>query len=334
MGWAAPPIQWPTGSTRLAGVIGAPVRHSLSPALHNASFAALGLDWVYLAFPVPPGRVGGAVAAMRALPIAGLNVTMPHKASILPHLDRVSPTVAALGAANTLVLAGDEVVGENVDGDGFLDALRLDLGFEPEGRRCLVVGAGGAARAVVLALAQAGAGEVLVANRTPVRAEKAASLAGRAGKVGTVAQAGEADLVVNATPVGMGGAGGPAVPGPAGPAVARPGAAEVPGPGALPGTLAGEGGSPVPAGCLGPGQLVIDLIYHPHQTELLAEAATRGARTANGLGMLVRQAARSFRLWTGVEAPVEAMWAAARVASGVERRGDPRSQGLPPAHEA
>src|SRR5579875_3171127 len=186
---------WPgravaTGSTRLAGVIGDPVGHSLSPALHNAAFEALGLDWVYLAFPVAAGRVGGAVEAVRARGIAGLNVTMPHKAAVLPHLDRVSPTVAALGAANTLVPAGGGVVGESTDGDGFLDSLRMDLGFEPEGCRCLVVGAGGAARAVILALSRAGARQVLVANRTPARAEEAVALAAGVGRVAAVEQAG------------------------------------------------------------------------------------------------------------------------------------------------
>src|SRR5579875_1942849 len=295
---------WPgravaTGSTRLAGVIGDPVGHSLSPALHNAAFEALGLDWVYLAFPVAAGRVGGAVEAVRALGIAGLNVTMPHKAAVLPHLDRVSPTVAALGAANTLVPAGGGVVGESTDGDGFLDSLRMDLGFEPEGCRCLVVGAGGAARAVILALSRAGARQVLVANRTPARAEEAVALA--AG-VGRAARAGPG------TPTaGTAGRGTP------GPGIAT-------------------AGSPVPSQCLGPGQLVVDLVYRPERTELLAQAARRGARTANGLPMLVRQAARSFRLWTGLDAPVEAMWAAAREglvegpATGPDPGGSPPGQ--------
>jgi len=309
-----------TGSTRLAGVIGDPVGHSLSPALHNAAFEALGLDWVYLAFPVAAGRVGGAVEAVRALGIAGLNVTMPHKAAVLPHLDRVSPTVAALGAANTLVPAGGGVVGESTDGDGFLDSLRMDLGFEPEGCRCLVVGAGGAARAVILALSRAGARQVLVANRTPARAEEAVALAAGVGRVAAVEQAGEADLVVNATPVGMAGRAGPGTP------TAGTAGRGTPGPGIA------TAGSPVPSQCLGPGQLVVDLVYRPERTELLAQAARRGARTANGLPMLVRQAARSFRLWTGLDAPVEAMWAAAREglvegpATGPDPGGSPPGQ--------
>lgn len=267
----------------MAAIIGDPVRHSLSPAMHNAAFAALGLDWVYVAFEVPLGGAPAAVAGARALGLVGLSVTMPHKAAVIPVLDRLSPVAEALHAVNTVVRVSDDVlVGENTDGAGFVDALREDEGFDPEGRRCLVVGAGGAARAVVRALAGAGAAEVVVVNRTPERASAAAALAGPVARVGDIAEASDADLVVNATPVGMGGSG------------------------------PGEGdASVVDPALLGPGQMVVDLVYHPPVTPLLAAARSRGAVGVSGLGMLIHQAAHAVRLWTGEDPPLAVMSAAA-----------------------
>jgi shikimate dehydrogenase len=270
-----------TGRTRLAGVIGDPVRHSLSPVLHNAAFQAVGLDWVYLAFEVPAGGAVAAVAGMRALGIDGLNVTMPHKADVAAAVDELSPTAQALGAVNTVVREGSILRGENTDGEGFVQALRLDEGVDPAGMRCLVVGAGGAARAVILGLAQAGAAEIVVAARRAEPAALAAALAGDIGRVGTVEEADSAELVVNATPVGMG-------------EVAELDAPML----------------PVPAGRLGPGQVVADLVYHPLVTPLVAAARQRGAVAVNGLGMLLHQAGIAFRLWTGEDAPLEAMSAA------------------------
>ncbi|HSL59990.1 MAG TPA: shikimate dehydrogenase [Acidimicrobiales bacterium] len=270
-------IPGPTASTRVAAVIGHPVRHSLSPAIHNAAFAATGLDWTYLAFDVEPGDAAAAVAAMRALGLGGLSVTMPHKAAVLDHLDRVSPEAAALGAVNCIVPDGGELVGHNTDGGGFVDSLAADAGFDPSGARCLVLGAGGAARAVVVALARAGAVEVVVVNRSAAPAERAAALAGAVGRVGDPTDVRAADLVVNATPVGMHG---------------------------------GPNGSPVDTTWLGPHQLVADLVYHPSTTPLLLAADERGARTLGGVGMLVHQAARAFELWTGRPAPIAAMRAA------------------------
>ena len=266
----------PTGSTRVAGVIGDPIRHSLSPIIHNAAFAALDMDWVFLAFPVPEGEVAGALAGCRSLGIEGLSVTMPHKTAVAGLVDRLSPTASALGAVNTVVRAeGGLLIGESTDGAGFLDALRLDQGIDPAGMRVVVVGAGGAARAVVLALAEARASEVVVVNRTGEAAERAATLAGRLGRVGGPEEAGSADLVVNATPVGM-----------AGP---------------------GEDAMPVAPDLLRPGQIVVDLVYNPRETPLLRAAASAGATAVGGLGMLVHQAAHAFRLWTNCEAPLEAM---------------------------
>ena len=268
-------------TTHVAGVIGDPVRHSLSPAIHNAAFRALGLDWVYVAFPVPAGRAADAIRAMRTLGVAGLNVTMPHKEGVLDELDQLSSTAATLRAVNTVHRLGDALHGENTDGAGFLDALHHDEGFDPRGTRAVVFGAGGAARAVVLALAAAGAADVAVVNRTAARAQEAVDLApGGAARLGSEDDLAEADLVVNATPIGMGG------------------------------TPTDEA-LPLDAKRLKPGQLVVDLVYHPLRTPLLAAARERGAIAVTGLGMLIHQAAHAFRLWTGEDPPLEVMSAAA-----------------------
>ncbi len=277
---------WPTGATRLAAVIGDPIRHSLSPILYNAAFRELDLDWAFLAFEVVTGEGAAAVDSARVLGLDGLAVTMPHKAAVVPALDRLSPTAAALGAVNVVYRQGSELVGESTDGAGFLDALRGDEGFDPTGRTFAVVGAGGAARAVVRAVAEAGASEVIVINRSLERATAAAALAGGLGRVGTEQDVSDVDAVVNATPLGMN-------------------------------HLAGL---PVDPDLLKPGQLLVDLIYHPPITPLLAEARARGVTAVNGLGMLIHQAARAFRLWTGSEAPLDTMSAAAIAALAHERR--------------
>ena len=200
------------GRTRVAGIIGSPVEHSLSPVMHNAAFAACGLDWVYVAFEVAAGAAAAALSAVRTLGLAGLSVTMPHKTVVAGLVDERSPAVEALAAANTVVVRSDgTLVGETTDGDGFLDALRLDHGIEPAGLSVVVFGAGGAARSVVLALAGAGCREVVVVNRTAETAQAAAALAGGRGRVGGPADVRRADLVVQATPRGHGRAGRPGV---------------------------------------------------------------------------------------------------------------------------
>lgn len=249
--------------------------------MHNAAFRALRLDWVYLAFDVAPGAVEGAVAGMRALGIEGFSVTIPHKEAMARAVDVLSPLAESLGAVNTVVRdAAGRLRGENTDGPGFLRSLRDDEGFDPQGRRCLVVGAGGAARAVVRALADAGAAEVVVAGRTRARVEAVAALAGDCGRVGVPEDAGEADLVVNATPLGMAGT-----------------------------DAAGQ--LPVDPSHLGPGQVVVDLVPNPAIPPLVEAARARGAVAVNGLGMLVHQAALAFRMWTGQDPPLGAMSAAA-----------------------
>ena len=272
-----------TGHTRTAGVIGSPIRHSLSPVIFNAAFAASGLDWAYLAFDVPEGMAGLAMTGMRSLGIEGVSVTMPHKAAVLAALDSVSDDVAALGAANCVSRRGRLLHGDNTDGAGFLDALRLDEGIEVESQRFAVVGAGGAGRAVARALADAGA-IVTIINRSADSAERAVSIAGPSARVGGPGDLGDAAVVVNATPLGMG----------------------------VVVTTAGEA-EPLPfdVATLGAGQVVVDLVYHPAPTPLLRAARERGLRTVNGLGMLIHQAAHAFRHWTNEAPPLEAMSAAA-----------------------
>ena len=266
-----------TAHPRVCWVIGEPVEHSLSPAIHNAAFAELGLDWTYFAVSVPDGQARSAVEAMRSLRLAGMSVTMPHKHAVAAAADVVSDRARRLGAVNCLSWEGTQVCGDSTDGAGFLDALRIDHGWDPLGRRAVVIGAGAAARSVIAALADAGADDVGVVNRSTTRAERAAALAGSAGRVVDPAAVDEADLVVNATPMGMG----------SDPTVA------------------------VEPEHLRRGQLVVDLVYDPLETPLLAAARERGATAVTGIGMLVHQAAHAFRIWTGEEPPVEAMSTAA-----------------------
>jgi shikimate dehydrogenase len=263
-------------------VIGDPVGHSLSPAIHNAAFAATGIDAVFVALPVTADGLPVAVAGARALDLLGLSVTMPHKAAIAQHLDDRRHEAEVLDAVNCVVRDGDRLVGANTDGPGFVDALTA-ASVDLVGTRVLVLGAGGAARAVIHALAGAGVAEIGVANRSAERAQAAVLLGGRDARIVDAADAPDFDVVVNATSVGMG----------------EPAAA---------------GALPVAADRLREGQVVVDLVYEPVETALLAAARSVGARAVDGVGMLVHQAAHAFHLWTGVEAPVTAMDDAARKA--------------------
>ena len=252
--------------------------------MHNAAFGELGLDWVYLAFEVAPDAVGAAFAGVRALGMGGVSVTIPHKAAALAEVDEVTDVARAIGAVNTVVVADDgRLVGDNTDSAGFLASLG-DEGFDPAGRVCLVVGAGGAARAVVHALAEAGAAEIAVANRTRQRAEATAALAPAVARVASTDDVVRAHLVVNATPIGLVGSAAPELP--------------------------------VNEGLLRPGQLVVDLIPNPAVTPLMRAARAAGCDTAGGLGMLVHQGALAFALWTGRRAPLGVMRAAAVQALG------------------
>lgn len=259
------------------GVCGWPVGHSRSPAMQNAALAALGLDdWRYQALPIPPEAFAETVRALPGQGFAGVNVTIPHKEAALALADTATDTARAIGAANTLTFtAAGTVEADNTDAGGFLDAVG-----PVAGRRALVLGAGGSARAVVHALVGAGAADVAVWNRTPERAERlTAALGGRAVRVPE-----PADLVVQCTSVGLTGDGDP---------FKR---------------------LPVDADTFGVGTCVVDLVYRDEGTAFLAAARSRGADVADGIEVLIGQGARSLERWTGRPAPRDEMRRAARAA--------------------
>jgi shikimate dehydrogenase len=280
-----------SASTTVVGVIGDPVAHSLSPHLHNTAFSAMGLDWVSVGFRVRAGRAAEALVGARALGVRGLSVTMPHKEAVAALVDRRTPSATQLGAVNCVATTDDGWLGDNTDGPGFVASLRNRAAFDPEGERCLVVGAGGAARAVIAGLGGAGAAEVIVVNRSPERAAAAAALAGVAGRVGAPSDVGDCSLVVNATPLGMADTGD------------------------------ADAAWPIDPALLHEGQTVIDLVYHPRVTPWMDAASARGAVVANGVGMLVYQAALQIGRWTGQEPPVEAMWRAVSGPAAGQRWG-------------
>lgn len=268
----------PRGSTKVGATIGDPIEHSLSPAIHNAAFAATGLDWVYVAFRVPSEDLADAISGIRALGLGGFSVTMPHKEAIIPYLDSIDPVARALSAVNAVAVRGNKLEGYNTDGPGLVAALRTE-GHEVEGKSVVVLGAGGAGRACVKGLADAGASAITVVARRWKPAEHAAALAGERGGIGSIESVSGADIVINATPVGMDGV--------------KPGE-----------RLEGL------ADRLSRSQVVVDLVYNPLKTPFLADAEAVGAIAVPGLGMLVHQAALAFELFTGVTAPVDAMMAA------------------------
>lgn len=263
-----------------AGVLGWPLEHSLSPAIHNAAFRRLGLDWVYLPFAVPPEELAAAVQGLRALGSVGVNVTMPHKEAIVELLDDVSGDAHSIGAVNTVQNVGGRLIGHNTDVDGFLAFASDDAGLALEGSRCLVIGAGGAARAIAYALDRARASRVAVAARRTEQARSVLAIIDQAEKAEVEwsqlpEEATGFDVIVNATPLGM------------------------------------AGHDPLPSLSLMQGQAVVDLIYDPPETPLVEAAKRTGGAGWGGLGMLVHQAAASLRIWTGQEAPTEAMSVAA-----------------------
>jgi shikimate dehydrogenase len=274
-----------TGATTVAAVIGSPIRHSLSPALHNAAFRAAGVPWVYVAFDVAPGEAVSALDAMRTLGLGGLSVTMPHKEAVAANVDRLDPAAAALRSVNTVVRGHDGLlVGHSTDGAGCVASIQ-ETGAEVAGRSIVVLGAGGAARAVIDGFARAGAAEVVVVNRSADRAQQAAALAGAIGRVGSLDDVRAAEIVVNATSVGMGSA-----------------------------------DLPLDPALLHRRHVVVDLVYHPLETALLAAARDVGAHVVDGLGMLVHQAALQQQLWLGV-LPDAAVIRAAALHELAERAG-------------
>lgn len=267
----------------MVGIIGHPVTHSLSPALHNAAFAALGLDFTYVPLPVLPGDVGAAIEGLRALGFRGANVTVPHKAAVIPYLHRVEGDARLVEAVNTIVAGKDGLVGYNTDVDGVRDALTDACGASLRDAQGLLLGAGGAARAVALALARLGV-RLTVVNRTAAAAERLTALTAAAvpgaqcrwlpwSRLDAALIACQR-LIVNATSLGMSGAG------------------KVPS--VLADTVSAE-------------HVVLDVVYAQGDTDFLVRARARGATVVGGLEMLVSQAAAAFQLWTGRPAPVEVM---------------------------
>jgi len=275
---------------KYVGVIGYPLKGSLSPVFQQEALDHLRLDIVYEPWPTPDDGLTTRIATLRSPTVLGANVTIPHKESVIPLLDDVDALAGRVRAVNTIVNVGGKLHGHNTDVAGFIRALREDGGFERQGRRVVVAGAGGAARAVVAGLLEARAGSVSVINRTLSRASHlVADLAPSAGEselralpemyASWAAVMGSCDLLVNCTSAGSAGF---------------------------------EGESPVPVDLIHSRMLVYDLVYHPPETSLMAAARKRGARVLGGLPMLVYQGAASFTLWTGQEAPLEVMFEAAR----------------------
>ena len=274
-----------SGKTGVYGIIGHCIGHSFSPVMHNAAFAALGLDCVYVPFDTPPDRLAEAVAGIKALGVLGVNVTVPHKEKIIPLLDEITQEARQIGAVNTLINREGRLLGDNTDSRGFLRALSEQTGFDPTGKTALLIGAGGAARAVACGLALGGVKEIFITNRTKAAGEALMALLEEKYDTrvrvipwpdpGSRYLFPQADITVQATTVGMF------------PAVSE----EI----------------PLPLAPWYPGQIVCDLIYNPQETWFLRNARHAGATVINGMGMLLHQGALSFSLWTGLPAPVPVM---------------------------
>ena len=273
-----------SGKTRVCGIIGDPIEHSMSPAIHNAAFERIGVDYLYVPFRVKKEALGKAIAGMRALNIRGLSVTIPHKVAVIPFLDELDPLAERISAVNTIVNDDGVLKGYNTDAGGFLQAL-LEGGVEPKGKNVVILGAGGASRAISFILAERGA-HLVILNRL-LELDWAEELASRISQVfkqevdalelneeNLAKVLAKADIVVNATSVGM-----------------SPNIDE----------------TPIPAKLLKPGLIVFDIVYNPIKTRLLREAEEVGAKTIGGLDMLVWQGVLAFEKWTGVKAPVKLM---------------------------
>ena len=274
------------------GVIGSPIGHSVSPAFQQAALDQAGIDATYLAYDVSAEELNAFMQGLRDPGVLGINITTPHKGAVIPFLDEMDDWATAAGAVNTIVARDGRLTGHNTDGVGFLRALRDEAGFSPEGRRALVLGAGGSARAVVLALSRSNVAGLTIANRTLSKAQTLAELAQGNGvpasamgldqdSLSPVAK--EADLIVNCTSIGM-------VRGP------------------------DENGAPLLRDQIPPSALVNDLVYNPRVTPLLREAEAAGAKTLGGIYMLVYQGASAFEMWNGQPAPVSVMLEAALAA--------------------
>ena len=276
-----------SGATAVVGIFGWPVAHSSSPRMHNAAFRALGLDWAYVPFPTPPERLEDAIRGFRAMGFRGANVTIPHKEKVLPLLDGLSPLSEKMGTVNTLYWEGDRLMGTTTDPWGALANLE-QAGFDAQNQDIALVGCGGAARAISFAFACEHPEMPITVVFRREDADQAQRLQRELLDKTEAAvslfpledferRAGDYELVVNATPVGM---------------------------------APREDAVPFPTTMLHAGQCVFDIVYAPRRTRLLGEAQQRGCKTVEGIGMLLNQGAKSFELWTGKRAPIDAMKAA------------------------
>jgi shikimate dehydrogenase len=278
----------------LVGVFGFPVAENPTGVMQEAAFAACGLNWRYLTIEVPPQALPDAVRGLRAFGMRGINLTIPHKVAVMSLLDEIAPDAALIGAVNTVRRQGERLIGENTDGKGFLRGLEQEAGIQPAGLQVVVLGAGGAARAITTELALAGAAELVVVNRDPERgAQLVNDLRSRVNAnarfvpwSGAYAVGEDTNLLVNATSIGL-----------------------YPDVDAIP---------PVDLSAAHPNLLVCDVAPNPPETRLLQTARARGLRTLNGLAMLVHQGAIGFEMWTGIPAPQQVMKEALRKAFSAE----------------
>ncbi|MBU2590651.1 MAG: shikimate dehydrogenase [Nitrospinae bacterium] len=270
------------GTTKALGIFGWPISHTLSPAMHNFSIRECGLDYTYIPFAVSPENLAKGVEAIRTLGFRGINVTIPHKEKIIPYLDELDCGAELIGAVNTVVCEGDTLVGYNTDGAGFIESLKETTDTSPRGKRVVIFGAGGAAKGIAVALLSEGIEELIVVNRSGARGKALASnlktnfgvevavdsipLAELSG-----ALINSADILINATSVGM-----------------KNGDSDL-----------------FDYDIISEKHIVCDIVYRPLNTTLLEKASQSGAKTVNGLGMLIHQGALSFRLWTGAGMPVD-----------------------------
>jgi shikimate dehydrogenase len=270
------------GSTTIVGVFGSPITHTASPAMHNAAFKALKMNWVYLAFPVEPQNLREALLGARDMGLTGINLTVPHKLLALSIMDEVGEEARRFGAVNTVLIENGKLRGFNTDGYGIAKAIKAEFNFTFKGKRVLVLGAGGAGRAIAVQCALDGATQVFVANRTPSKIDPIAkeiattktafrALALNTDDIARVIN--DVDLLINATSVGL---------------------------------CEGESLG-LDAKLFSPRLFVYDTVYQPAETELLRMAAAGGAKTANGLSMLLHQGAKAFEIWTKHKAPMAVM---------------------------
>ena len=272
-------------TTAIYGIFGHPVKHSLSPNMHNSGFNELGLDSVYVAFDIDPDNIGDATNAIRVMGIKGINITIPHKQTIMPFLDEIAPDAKLTGAVNTVKNENGKLSGFNTDVGGFLRAIREDLDFTPEGKTLFITGAGGAARAVLSAFCMNGGSVVYVCDIIPEKADELAEqfkanfaditfeTIGLEDKTLISEKFRDVDILVNASPAGMD----------------------------------GVGSLDIPLSDLNNDAVVYDLVYKPANTQLLSDAKELGHKASGGLSMLLYQGAESFEIWTGENAPVSVM---------------------------